>query len=151
VDAPLWTTRDGRKLSLRAVAGLTVKHFWHPIRRISDPFTFRLIGSVMRGRAPSLLDLDDRPEEYEDVGRLCTWDNLFPERELSRSRYERVLIKAISGQKLTMRGRRYTPTGMRGWSAVVFRGDDDHRRHVFGIDYLLNHLPDWERPASRGG
>jgi hypothetical protein len=151
VDAPLWNTRDGRKLSLRAIAGLTVKHFWHPIRRISDPFTFRLIGSVMRGRAPSLLDLEDRPEEYEDVGRLCTWDNLFPERELSRSRYERVLIKAISGQKLTMRGRRYTPTGMRGWSAVVFRGDDDHRRHVFGIDYLLNHLPDWERPASRGG
>ncbi|HEY0038442.1 MAG TPA: hypothetical protein VGB66_17210 [Longimicrobium sp.] len=151
VDEPVWNVRDGRKLSLRSIAGLTVKSFWHPIRRISDPFTFRLIGSVMRGRAPSLLDLDDRPHEYEDVGRLCTWDNLFPERELSRSRYERVLIRAISGQKLTMNGRRYTPTGMRGWSAVVFRGDDDRRRHVFGIDYLLNHLPDWERPASRGG
>jgi hypothetical protein len=151
VDAPVWETTDGRRLSLRSIAGLTVKHFWHPIRRISDPFTFRLIGSVMRGRAPSLLDLDDRPEEYDDVGRLCTWDNLFPERELSRSRYERVLIKAISGQKLTMRGRRYTPTGMRGWSGVVFRRDDDHTRHVFGIDYLLNHLPDWERPATRGG
>jgi hypothetical protein len=151
VDAPLWSTRDGRRLSLRAIAGLTVKHFWHPIRRMSDPFTFRLIGSVMRGRAPSLLDLDDRPDEYSDVGRLCTWDNLFPERELSRSRYERVLIRAITGQKLTMNGRRYTPTGMRGWSAVVFRGDEDRRRHVFGIDYLLNHLPDWERPASRGG
>ena len=151
VDAPIWNTRDGRKLSLRAIAGLTVKHFWHPIRRISDPFTFRLIGSVMRGRAPSLLDLDDRPAEYGDVGRLCTWDNLFPERELSRSRYEQVLIKAISGQKLTMHGRHYTPTGMRGWSAVVFRGDGDHRRHVFGIDYLLNHLRDWERPATRGG
>jgi hypothetical protein len=111
VDAPVWNTRDGRKLSLRSIAGLTVKHFWHPIRRISDPFTFRLIGSVMRGRAPSLLDLDDRPEEYGDVGRLCTWDNLFPERELSRSRYERVLIKAISGQKLTMHGRATRPRG----------------------------------------
>ncbi|HLL81265.1 MAG TPA: hypothetical protein VK420_01385, partial [Longimicrobium sp.] len=148
VDAPVWATRDGRKLSLRAIAGLTVKHFWHPIRRISDPFTFRLIGSVMRGRAPSLLDLDDRPDEYGDVGRLCTWDNLFPERELSRSRYERVLIRAITGQKLTMNGERFTPTGMRGWSQVIFRRDRDHRRHVFGIDYLLNHLPDWEHPAS---
>ncbi|HET6232483.1 MAG TPA: hypothetical protein VFE05_20575 [Longimicrobiaceae bacterium] len=151
VDAPVWATRDGRTLSLRQIAGLTVKHFWHPIRRISDPFSFRLIGSVMRGRAPSLLDLDDRPEEYEDVGRLCTWDNLFPESEISRSKYERVLIRAISGQRLWMHGRRYVPTGMRGWSQVVFRREDDHTRHVFGIDYLLQHLPDWERTARRGG
>ena len=151
IDETTWRTTDGRELSLRSVAGLIVKHFWHPIRRISDPWTFRLIGSVMRGRAPSLLDLDDRPPEYEDVGRLCTWDNLFPESELSRSRYERVLIRAISGQKLTMNGRRFTPTGMRGWSAVVFRADDDRSRHVFSIDYLLGHLRDWERPRSRGG
>ena len=151
VDVPMWDTRDGRRLSLRAIAGLTVRHFWHPIRRISDPFTFRLIGSVMRGRAPSLLDLGDRPPEYDDVGRLCTWDNLFPERELSRSRYEQVLIRAISGQKLTMNGMRYRPTGMRGWSQVVFRREDDRTLHVFGIDYLIDHLRDWERPAGRGG
>lgn len=151
VDETTWRTTDGREMSLRSIAGLIVKHFWHPIRRISDPWTFRLIGSVMRGRAPSLLDLDDRPPEYEDVGRLCTWDNLFPETELSRSRYERVLIRAISGQKLTMHGRRFTPTGMKGWSAVVFRADDDRSRHVFTIDYLLGHLQDWERARSRGG
>lgn len=150
-DEAIWETRDGRVLSLRTIAGLTVRHFWHPIRRISDPWTFRLIGSVMRGRAPSLLDLKERPPEYEDVGRLCTWDELFPESELSRSRYERVLIRAISGQKLWMAGRRYTPTGMRGWSQVIFRRDDDRSRHVFGIDYLLGHLRDWERPAMRGG
>lgn len=151
VDAAVWDTRDGRRLSLREIAGLTVKHFWHPVRRISDPFTFRLIGSVMRGRAPSLLDLDDRPQEYEDVGRLCTWDNLFPESQLSRSRYERVLIRAISGQRLWMGGQRYRPTGMRGWSQVVFRREGDRTRHVFGIDYLTGHLPDWERPSRGGG
>ena len=151
VDQPIWETRDGRKLSLRAIAGLTVRHFWHPIRRISDPFTFRLIGSVMRGRAPSLLELDDRPPEYEDVGRLCTWDNLFPERELSRSRYEQVLIRAIGGQVLTMNGARYVPARMRGWSQVVFRREDDRTLHVFGIDYLIDHLRDWERPAGSGG
>jgi hypothetical protein len=151
IDTTTWRTTDGRDLSLRSIAGLIVKHFWHPIRRVSDPWTFRLIGSVMRGRAPSLLDLADRPPEYEDVGRLCTWDNLFPESELSRSQYERVLIRAISGQKLTMNGRHFTPTGMKGWSAVVFRADDDRSRHVFGIDYLLGHLGDWERSRSRGG
>jgi hypothetical protein len=151
IDSPVWDTTDGRTMSLRSIAGLITKTFWHPIRRISDPWTFRLIGSVMRGRAPSLLDLDERPAEYDDVGRLCTWDNLFPENQLSRSRYERVLIRAISGQKLWMHGRRYTPTGMRGWSSVVFRADDDGSRHVFGIDYLLGHLRDWERPRTRGG
>lgn len=148
VDAPVWETTDGRRLSLRAIAGLTVKAFWRPIRRLSDPFTFRLIGGVMRGRAPSLLDLDDRPEAYDDVGRLCAWDDLFPEAVLSRSRYERVLIRAISGRHLWVRGRRYTPTGMRGWSQVVFRRDDDATRHVFGIDSLLAHLDDWEREPS---
>ena len=144
VDDPRWETRDGRTLSLRAIAGLTTHHFWHPIRRISDPFTFRLIGSVMRGRAPSLLDLPDRPPEYEDVGRLCTWDHLFPPAQMERSRYERVLIRAISGQSLWIGHRRFRPTGMRGWSAVVFR-DDDGGRHVFGIDRLTRHLDDWER------
>jgi hypothetical protein len=151
VDQPIWETRDGRRLSLRAIAGLTVRHFWHPIRRISDPFTFRLIGSVMRGRAPSLLDLDDRPPEYEDVGRLCTWDNLFPEHELSRSRYEQVLIRAIGGQVLRMNGEHYRPARMRGWSQVLFIREEDHTRHVFGIDYLIGHLRDWERPAGSGG
>jgi hypothetical protein len=151
VDQPAWETRDGRRLSLRAIAGLTVRHFWAPIRRISDPFTFRLIGAVMRGRAPSLLDLDDRPEAYEHVGRLCTWDNLFPEHELSRSRYEQVLIRAISGQRLTMNGMRYKPRRMQGWSQVVFQRDGDATLHVFGIDYLIDHLRDWERPPGRGG
>ncbi|MDP9348449.1 MAG: hypothetical protein M3P24_04800 [Gemmatimonadota bacterium] len=145
VNAAVWETTDGRTMSLRTLAGLVVKHFWRPIRRMSDPFTFRLIGSVMRGRAPSLLDLDDRPPEYEDVGRLCTWDNLFPERELARSLYERVLIRAISGQTLRMHGKRYRPVGMNGWAQVVFRREGDGTRHVFSIDYLLGHLRDWER------
>jgi hypothetical protein len=99
----------------------------------------------MRGRAPSLLELDDRPEEYEDVGRLCTWDNLFPEEELSRSRYERVMIRAIRGERLRLGRRTYKPVGMRGWSQVVFRCEDDRALATFPIDYLLRHLDNWER------
>lgn len=140
-----WRTTDGDTYTLRGLAGEITRRFWRSIRRISDPFTFRLIGSVVRGRAPSLLELSDRPEEYDDVGRLCAWDELFPPAQLSRSRYERVLIHAISGQKLKLFGRWYTPTGMRGWSQVVFRRDGRRSRHFFSIDYLLKHLKDWER------
>jgi hypothetical protein len=57
-----------------------------------------------------------------------------------------VLIKAISGDKLHMDGEWYTPTGMRGWSRVVFRRKADNSRHIFSLDHLLDHLGDWERP-----
>lgn len=145
VDAPIWQTRDGRTLALRELAGLTARYFWPSIRRVSDPFTLRLIGSVLRGRVPSLLELPDRPESYEDVGRGVMWDNLFPERILPRSRYERVIIHAIAGEKLHMNGSWFTPVGMRGWSQVVFRREEDGTKHVFSLDYLLQHLHHWER------
>lgn len=151
IDEPSWATTEGELLSMREIAGRTVKQFWEPIHRISDPFTFRLIGSVMRGRAPSLLELDDRPEEYDDVGRLCTWDNLFPEEKLTRSLYERVLIRAISGQKLRMHGHLYTPLRMDGWSQVVFRRDGTNTIHSFPIDYLIRHLRQWERGSAHSG
>lgn len=145
VDEAMWLTRDGRTLALRHIAGLTARHFWPSIRRVSDPFTLRLIGSVLRGRVPSLLDLDERPKDYQDIGRLCRWDNLFSERVLPRSRYERVLIRAIRGEELHMNGRWYKPTGMKGWSRVVFKRREDGTRHVFSLDYLLDHLPAWEK------
>jgi hypothetical protein len=148
IDAPIWGTTAGR-LSLRDIAGRITRYFWPAIKQISDPFTLRLIGSVMRGRAPSLLELADRPREYEDVGRLCTWENLFPERILPRSRYERVLIHAISGQRLHLGDDWYTPTGMRGWSHVIFRRAGDFTRHVFSLDFLLDHLHKWERRLRR--
>ncbi|HET6567346.1 MAG TPA: hypothetical protein VFG50_05220 [Rhodothermales bacterium] len=137
------TTPSHEILSLREIAQRTFHHFRLGIRRIAEPFTFRLIGAVLSGRAPSLLDLPDRPEEYEDVGRLCLWDDLFPERVLSRSRYERILIRAISGQKLWIGGWCFTPVGLRGWSEVVFSRDADRSRHTFPIDYLLDHLDRW--------
>lgn len=149
IDRDLWETTAGEELSLRTIAGRTTRAFWRGIRRLSDPFTFRLIGSVMRGRAPSLLDLDDRPPEYEDVGRLCDWNDLFTADELPRSRYERVLIHAIAGRRLHIGGRWYTPVGMRGWSRVAFRRGRERGRHFFSIDYLLRHLDDWEAPRSR--
>jgi hypothetical protein len=145
IDEPIWETHDHGVLSLREIGGRIVRHFWRSIRQLSDPFTFRLIGSVIRGRSPSLLELEDRPAEYEDVGRLCLWDDLFPPAQLERSRYERVLIRAISGQALRLGRRSLRPVGMRGWSAVVFRDARDGSREVVPIDSLVRHLDDWER------
>lgn len=143
IDLPVWPLRDGRQASLRDLAGTITHRFWPSIRRLTGPFSLRLIGGVIRGRAPSLLDLDDRPAAYEDVGRLCTWDDLFPECLLSRSRYEQVLIRAVSGHKLRLGGHWYTPANVRGWSQVVFRRDDG-TTHVFPLDFLVRHLRRWK-------
>jgi hypothetical protein len=145
IDADPWRTERDGELSLRAIAGRTVRHFWRSIRRIADPVTLRLIASVMRGRGPSLLALDDRPPEYEDVGRECAWDASSASGELARSRYERVVIRAVSGQQLRRNGQRLRPVGMNGWSAIVFQRED-HRREVIAIDDLIQHLEEWERP-----
>jgi hypothetical protein len=144
VDEKLWPTRNGGTMSLREIARGVTEYFWPSIERLGDARSLRLIRSVMSGRTPSLLELDDRPASYEAVGHLCTWANLFPVRAIPRSRYERVFIRAISGEKLCVKGDWYTPTGMRGWSQVVFRRERDRSRHIFSLDFLLRHLDDWE-------
>ena len=144
VDEAAWFTRRADKLSLREMAGRVTQYFWPTIARYGDRRSLRLIANVMRGRTPSLLELEDRPASYDSVGRLCTWANLFPVRALPRSRYERVFIRAIARNKLHLDGEWYTPVGMRGWSGVVFRSESDSRRHVFSLDFLLKHLDDWD-------
>ena len=98
-----------------------------------------------RGRSPSLLDLEDRPGAYEHVGNLCAWDRQSAPAQLPRSRYERVVMRAVSGRQLRMNGQRLRPVGMSGWSAVVFERDDKGRE-VIAIDDLIAHLDEWERP-----
>jgi hypothetical protein len=144
IDADRWRTERDGDLSLRAIAGRTVRHFGHAIRRIADPASLRLIAAVMRGRRPSLLDLEDRPATYEDIGKGCAWDPLAPPAQLARSRYERVVIRAVAGRPLTVDGRRLRPVGMDGWSAIVFERED-RGREVIAIDDLIAHLPAWER------
>jgi hypothetical protein len=144
VNRVMWATTDGRTRSLRGIARDTVRPFAASIRAIADPFTYRFLRRVLAGHAPSLLDLADRPPEYEDVGRACVWEELFPRRWINHSRYERVLIRAITGQRLQLLGRWYTPVGMKGWSRVIFRREDDHTRHTFPIDFLINHLARWD-------
>ena len=149
VDGVRWTTRRGEHMSLRTMAGRTTREFWPSIRALGDPLSLRLIAAVMRGRAPSLLELDDRPMAYEDVGRLCTWNDLFPVTLLPRSRYERVLSNAIAGRRVRMGGAWHKPVGMKGWTHVVFKRERDGKRHVRSLDDMLMHLDAWDRSADR--
>jgi len=79
INAAEWKTRDGRTMSLRAIALETAEHFRESIHRVADPFSERLLFSVLRGETPSLLDLDERPAAYDDVGRATRWGSVLPE------------------------------------------------------------------------
>jgi hypothetical protein len=144
VDDSLWQLTDGAHASLRSIAARIIGCFDAGIARYADRRTRRLITAVLDGRSHSLLELADRPAAYDSVGVLCTWENLFPVRTLSRSRYERVLIRAISGQPIQLDNEMYKPVGMRGWSHVVFSRTSDGARRTLSLDFLLEHLEDWE-------
>ena len=151
-DVPRWTL-EGRSMdsgprTLRQIAADVFGYFRPAIAHIADPFTFRLVSAVMERRAASLLDLPERPPAYDDVGRLCRWSGPLPQAALRRSRYERVLIQAISGSPLYVDGDEYIPVGMRGWSRAVFRRRSDRTIQVLSIDSLLRHLDAWERSRN---
>jgi hypothetical protein len=289
VNAPLWTTQFGEKKSLREIAQETAWFFRKSIRKFSDPFSFRLLFAVLEGRAPSLLELIDRPSAYEDVGRLCRWGMVihelknyetelgllapwrewnaqsidefvverqharekheaemanvgageprvrtravraaemkpeakvlealtpeaaasaprrlprqksllsrrrsdkpgklvpkrpsqyvdrrglpllggnggaksaaerrrkadrrkrnyaipFPDRRLTRSAYEQVFLKLVSGGRLRMGNDMYTPVGMKGWYHAIFRRESDGAEKLLSIDQLLKKMGDW--------
>lgn len=239
IDAPVWTTQFGTKRSLREIGRDVAWFFRHSIRRYSDPFSFRLLFAVLEGRATSMLELEDRPKAYEDVGRLCQWgmviDELrnfdvlqeqaaaddyiaerkrarieylaeapkrdlkaavmeplaaaapaarraalprvppayldrrgmsllekpkrerrrstdrrrkqftvpFPDRRLTRSAYEQVFLKLVSGGRLRVGKDLYTPVGMKGWYHAIFRRESDGSEKLITIDQLLNKMNDW--------
>ena len=135
------TQADHDDLRRRALRTFTT--FQRSIARVADPLSLRLMHAVLTGRAPSLLDLPDRPPEYEDVGRLCAWQPFYPESLLERSRFERVVLNTLARERLQLDGDHYTPVGMHGWSRIVFRRDRDGQRVTMHIEDLLDHLHVW--------
>jgi hypothetical protein len=79
IDARTWETTDGREVSLRELALEIATHFRDSIRRCSDPFSYRILFSVLRGETPSMLQLPVRPPAYDDVGRDIRWGEAIPE------------------------------------------------------------------------
>lgn len=149
IDASRWPMAHGPRLSLRDIAGRTSRYFWRAISDLGDPTSLQVIAGVMRGRARSLLELDDRPKCYDDVGRLCSWKDIFPVASISRSRYERVVGNAIAGHRVRLAGAWHRPVGMKGWTHIVFRRERDGARLVVAMDDLLAHLGSWDRSANR--
>ena len=235
-------------------------YFRRSIRAYSDPFSFRLLFAILDGRAPSMLELIDRPTAYEDVGHLCKWGMVihelknyhaelalmkpkrsawegqsiddyiferhkarafqshelqtvnmkepkaialmprrrrrrpatrrrtdapgklipprtndyvdrrglsllptalpkerrrradrrrknyavpFPDRRLTRSAYEQVFLKLVSGGRLRIGSEIYRPIGMKGWYHAIFRRDSDGAERLLTIDQLLQKMNDW--------
>jgi hypothetical protein len=203
IDERCWLLTNGRTLSLREIALETVLAFHDAIRRVSDPFSYRLLLSVMRAETPSLLDLDDRPTAYEDVGRATRWGTVLPElenfaalmhdddtatsagavlrrradldeklappwsgeladrrgvrrvperrqsasptpsRRLTRSAYEKVFLKLVSGRSLRIGNELLTPIKVSGWYHSIFR-DQRGEERLLSIDQLLAYMGSWE-------
>ena len=279
VNARIWKTQFGETISLRTMAARTAWYFRHSIRKYSDPFSMRLLFAILSGRAPSLLELIDRPAAYDDVGHLCRWGQVihelknyeselrlmqskrqtwerqsideyvvdrakardihltemetvadakapapppparrpaarvsantqrrpsngrsrsraslsrrrndtpgkllpprpsqyldrratslmpdspnrerrraaerrrksynipFPARRLTRSAYEQVFLKLVSGGKLRVGDDLYSPIGMKGWYHAIFRRDSDGAERLLTIDQLLQKMNDWQ-------
>jgi len=67
----------------------------------------------------------------------------FPDRRLSRSAYEQVFLKLVSGGRLRIGRDLYTPVGMKGWYHAMFRRDSDGKERMLSVDQLLKKLKDW--------
>jgi hypothetical protein len=68
----------------------------------------------------------------------------FPDRRLTRSAYEQVFLKLVSGGRLRIGKETYTPIGMKGWYHAVFRRDSDGQERLLTIDQLLKKMNDWK-------
>lgn len=79
INAPVWRTTRGTRMSYRQMALETASYFRESIRELADPFSYRLLFSILRGQTPSMLELGDRPPAYEDIGRLTRWGTVLPE------------------------------------------------------------------------
>lgn len=135
-DARIWRTARGETLSMRRIVRRTVGLLLPRIRAVAEPSTVELIRKVLTRRHPSLLDLDDRPRSYEDVGRACAWREDGGRRPLPRSLYEQAMLDATGRRPIIVDGRRWLPVATRGWTRVLYERDDGRRR-TFSVDELV--------------
>ena len=136
INEASWKLRDGRTVSLRAFASEMIRPFARNIRTLSDAGTLEHINAVFSGDARSLLDFEERPDAYDDVGRVVDL-NRRRMRHWSPSAYERVIRRVIERKPLQVAGKRYRVERMEGWYEVVFREAKTGKRRVFNLDELV--------------
>jgi hypothetical protein len=136
INESIWKLRDGRTLSLRAIAAETLRPFRQRIRQISDLRTLEHIAAVFAGDARSLLDFEKRPDAYDDVGHGIDWGRRRM-RCWPRSKYEKVIHRVIAREPMRIGQKRYQVDRMNGWYEVEFREIGSKRRRVFNLDELV--------------
>lgn len=130
-----WRVRDGRCLSLRQIAHAVASPFRRSITDVSNALTCKHAFAVLNGRARSLLDFEERPAKYEDVGRTIDWGRR-SNRQLPRSNYERVIHRVITHHPIRVGKATYRPERMLDWYQIAFRNTKTGRRKVFTLDDL---------------
>lgn len=135
-----WRTTTGDAVSVRGASRRVVARLLPRLREVAAPETIELIQKVLTRRQPSLLDLDDRPATYEDVGRDGPWREPDPASPVPRSLYEQVMLDVMDGRPVRVDGRRWRPVGTRGWTRVRYRSDDGRTR-TFSVDELVRLRP----------
>jgi hypothetical protein len=136
INQPLWRLRDGRTLSLREIATETLRPFQRRIREISDSSTLEHITAVFAGDARSLLDFEERPAAYENVGHAIDLGRRRM-RRWPRSKYEKVIHRLIAREPMGIGQKRYQVDRMNGWYEVEFREIGSKRRRTFNLDELV--------------
>lgn len=134
-----WLLADGRRASLRQIACETLGAFAPAVRRFAGRPVYTHLREVLEGRARSLLDLDEGPPAYHDVGRNVDWGRR-QGRPLPRSAYERVIKRIISHQPLQIGRAWYVIDRMPGWYEFVFRNVRTGARRTFNLDELARRL-----------
>ena len=147
INQPLWRMRDGRTVSLRAIAAETLRVFRRRIREISDSSTLEHITAVFAGDARSLLDFEERPAAYEDVGHAIDWGRRRM-RRWSRSKYEKIVHRVIAREPMRVGQKRYQVHRMNGWYQVEFREVGTKRRRMFNLDELVQMAAPKPRPSA---
>jgi hypothetical protein len=135
-DRRAWKTTRGEAVSVRQAGRRVAARLMRRIRAVAAPDTVALIRRVLARRHPSLLDLDDRPATYEDVGRDGPWREPDPSSPLPRSLYEQVMLDVMDGRPIRAAGRRWRPVATAGWTHVRYRSEDGRVR-TFSVDELV--------------
>ena len=103
----------------------------------------RLLGDYIDRRGTSLLPASPtRERRKRNDRRRRSYAIPFPDRRLTRSAYEQVFLKLVSGGRLRVGNDWYTPVGMKGWYHAIFRNTAGEER-TLTIDQLLKKMNDW--------
>ena len=148
-NVPLWKLRDGRILSSRAIAAETLRPFRRRIRQISDSSTLEHIAAVFAGNARSLLDFAERPEAYDDVGRVIDWGRRRM-RRWSRSKYEKIIHRVIAREPVRVGQKRYRVNRMNGWYQVDCREMGTRKHRTFNLDELVKFADTKKKTPATG-